>query len=349
MTEEQIFQEMLETFRQETGYEMRTTADLAVRLRAAAGQLMSLYHYGDYVFRQAFPQTAEGEYLDHHGALRGALRQEGARARGLLTFGISRALEEDLTVPAGTLCLTAGGTAFETLVEVSLAAGNLTTMVDARAVEPGTAGNVLPGAVTRMQMRPDGIETVTNETAFSGGRDRESDDAYRKRLLEVYRGLGNGANMGYYQSLALSVEGVDYARVIPCIDGAGTVGILVGAEDGEVPRTSLNALEALLEERKEFGISITVSNPETVRVTVGAKLQPVEGITFAEAKAATQEALENHFRGDRLGRSVYRAEIIAVAMATGKLQNILLTMPEADIAVEPLQQPVLSEVKLGGI
>ncbi len=82
---------------------------------------------------------------------------------------------------------------------------------------------------------------------------------------------------------------------------------------------------------------------------MGAKLQPAEGVTFAEAKAATQEALENHFRGDRLGRSVYRAEIIAVAMATGKLQNILLTMPEADIAVEPLQQPVLSEVKLGGI
>lgn len=349
MTEEQIFGEMLETFRQVTGYELRTTADLAVRLRAAAAQLMSLYHYGDYVFRQAFPQTAEGEYLDNHGALRGTERKEAIRARGLLTFGISKALEEDLTVPAGTVCFTAGGTAFETMVEVTLHAGELTVTVDALAVEPGTQGNVLAGTVTQMQTRPDGIETVTNEAAFSGGRERESDEVYRKRLLEAYRGLGNGANMGYYQSLALSVEGIDYARVIPCLNGGGTVGILVGSEEGAVPQTTIYLLETLLEERKEFGISITVSNPETVSVSVGGMLQPMEGVTFAEAKEAVEEALEACFRGDRLGRSVYRAELIAAAMATGKLQNIQLTMPSADVVVEPLQRPVLAELKLGGI
>ena len=349
MTEEQIYGEMLETFRLETGYELRVTADLAVRLRAAAAQLMSLYHYGDYVFRQAFPQTAEGEHLDDHGALRGTERKEAVRARGLLTFGISKELEENLVVPAGTLCFTAGGTAFETLVEVTMAAGEVAVTVDAQAVEPGTAGNVLPGTVTQMQIRPDGIETVTNDAAFSGGRERESDDAYRKRILEGYRGLGNGANMGYYKSLALGVEGIDYARVVPCISGAGTVGIIVGSEDGTVPRVTMNMLEKLLEDRKEFGIQVTVANPETVRVAVGAMLQPVEGVTFAEAKEATEAALRNYFQGDRLGRSVYRAELIAAAMATGKLQNILLTMPAADVVVEPLQQPVLSEVKLGGI
>lgn len=348
MTEEQIYQEMLEAFQLATGYEMHAQTDLAVRLRAAAAQLMGLYRYGDRIFRQAFPQTAEGEYLDRHGVLRGGARRAAQRAQGSLSFEISVALDEDLKVPKGTVCLTGEGTAFETIMEGILRAGSLSVTVVARAVEPGTLGNVVAGAVTRMQEKPDGIETVINRTPFSGGREQESDEEYRKRILGAYQGLGNGANMAYYRDLALSVEGIRYAKVIPCVDGAGTVGIVVSTDEGTVSGLAVTMLERLLEERKEFGITVTVSTPETVSVSVVANLRPKEGISFETAKTAVQQALEGCFQGDRLGRPVYLAELIGAAMATGTLENIQIAGPEADVAVGALQKPVLTEVKLGG-
>ena len=69
-TVDEIFEEMLSCFGEKTGVELEAGCDLAVRLYAAAAQVYALYVQADWVARQAFPQTAEGEYLDLHAQLR---------------------------------------------------------------------------------------------------------------------------------------------------------------------------------------------------------------------------------------------------------------------------------------
>ena len=69
-TVDEIFEEMLACFGEKTGVELEAGCDLAVRLYAAAAQVYALYVQADWVARQAFPQTAEGEYLDLHAQLR---------------------------------------------------------------------------------------------------------------------------------------------------------------------------------------------------------------------------------------------------------------------------------------
>ena len=68
-TVDEIFEEMLACFGEKTGVELEAGCDLAVRLYAAAAQVYALYVQADWVARQAFPQTAEGEYLDLHAQL----------------------------------------------------------------------------------------------------------------------------------------------------------------------------------------------------------------------------------------------------------------------------------------
>ena len=75
-----LYQQMKEEFCQETGFAMEDGADLAVRLYACAAQLESLYRYADWCVEQAFPQTAQGEQLALHGALRGLDRAPAPRA-----------------------------------------------------------------------------------------------------------------------------------------------------------------------------------------------------------------------------------------------------------------------------
>lgn len=349
MTEEQIYTQMLEVFQQKTGYEMSEEADLAVRLHAAAAQIMSLYSYADYVYRQAFPQTAQEEALDRHGMLRGVARLEAQKARGKVKFGISTPLTAALNIPQGTVCLSNEGTGFETTEDAVLKAGNTSVTVAAQAVETGTAGNAVAGAVTRMQTPPDGIETVNNEAAFAGGRDPETDEAYRVRILSAYAGLSNGANIAYYRQLALSVEGIDRAEIIACPDGIGTVKVLVASDSGTVPDAALKELKTLLLSRMELGINVTVATPTPVAVTVTAKLLPADGYTLAQAKLAVEQAITGFIQQSKLGKNLYLAQIVQKAMETGTIDNITLTAPAADVTVESTQQPVLSSITLEGM
>ena len=76
----EIYGQMLETFEEKTGFAMDDTADLAVRLYAAAAQLQALYIYADWALTQSFPQCAAGQYLDYHAQLRGITRKGGHNA-----------------------------------------------------------------------------------------------------------------------------------------------------------------------------------------------------------------------------------------------------------------------------
>ena len=122
MTVEKIYQEMAEVFRRETGMNLAGDGDMAVRLYAVAAQIYALYVQADWVGRQCFPQTAQGEFLDRHAQLRGLERREAVAARGVLRFERDSTAAADLTIPAGTVCLTAGQVRFETEEDAVLGA-----------------------------------------------------------------------------------------------------------------------------------------------------------------------------------------------------------------------------------
>ena len=80
----EIYEDMLAVFREKTG--TKEDSDVSVRLFAAAAQLESLYGYCDWAMQQSFPQTAVGEYLDLHAALRGLEEKRPERRRAFCGF-----------------------------------------------------------------------------------------------------------------------------------------------------------------------------------------------------------------------------------------------------------------------
>lgn len=78
-TVDEIYQEMLTCYAQRTGMEPEGGCDLAARLYALAAQVYALQVQTDWVARQSFPQTAEGESLDRHAQMRGLERKQAAR------------------------------------------------------------------------------------------------------------------------------------------------------------------------------------------------------------------------------------------------------------------------------
>lgn len=153
---EEIYQEMLDCFAQRTGLEAAESCDLAVRFYAVAAQVYALYAQADWVLRQCFPQTAAGSCLDSHAQLRGLSRKQATAAEGSIRFSVARAADTDRPIPAGTVCMTPGLIRFETAQAAVLEAGASWVDVPARALTPGSAGNVPAGAVTAMAAAPGG-------------------------------------------------------------------------------------------------------------------------------------------------------------------------------------------------
>lgn len=342
----QIYEQMLQVFEEKTGFRMEDTADLAVRLYAAAAQIETLYAYADWALVQSFPQTATGKYLDYHAELRGIKRQAGKTAAGTLRFRIDAALLEDLPVPAGTVCTTAGLVRFVTTEDGVIEAGNLYTDVPAEAEQPGAAGNVSSGSIIWMTKAPTGVAGVTNPSAFTGGGGEEDDAALRERVLDSFIRLPNGANAAFYELRALSHPGVGAVTVIPRYQGIGTVGVVAATTSGEEDAALIAEIQQDLDAVREIAVDVTVMAPTVETIDVTLELRPKGGVTFAQAKQAVKTVMEGYFTGKLLGKSVYLAALGSVIYETGLIENYAILKPTADLAGEKTVLPRLGTLTI---
>ena len=322
---DELYGKMLAVFEEKSVFTMDDTADLAVRLYAAAAQIQTLYAYSDWAVNQSFPQTATGEYLDYHAALRGIERKAGTKARGSLRFRLDAAREDDLTIKCGTVCVTAGLVRFVTTKDGVIPAGELYADIPAEAESVGTSGNAGAETITVMTRAPEGVSGVLNPKAFTGGSGAETDEELRVRVLDSFIRLPNGANAAFYELRALSHAGVEAAVVIPKMNGIGT------APEGVPSEELLQQVQDDLDAVREIAVDVTVLAPEVQAVGVTAQLLPKTGVSFETAKAAAEKAVRALFTGALLGKSLYRAAILSAIFETGTVQNVKLLQPETDI------------------
>jgi len=340
-TVEEIYDEMLAVFREETGAEASAVSDLSVKLYAVAAQVYGLYVQAEWLGRQAFPQTAQGEWLDRHAALRGLERRGALKAQGLIRFSVDDAAGADLTIPAETVCTTAGQVRFETLEEVVLPAGETAVEVLSQAVEAGSAGNVPAGSILAMAVPPVGVSRCVNREAFSGGADAEGDESLRARVMETYRRMPNGANAAFYEQGALSFEQVAAVTVLPRSRGRGTVDVVVSTMSGLPGAELLAELEEYFRLRREIAVDVTVRAPEVKHVDVTVKVKAAEGVPASQVKAEVEQALRGFFSGERLSEDVLVARLNQLVFSQKGVANCSVTAPGADVVVADGELPQL--------
>lgn len=345
-TIEEIYAQMLARFQAETGVETTGSSDLAVRFYAVAAQIYGLYVQGEWITRQCFPQSAQGEYLDLHAQLRGIERRGASTAQGVIRFLSDGPAPAALTIPAGTVCMTAGLVRFETTEEGLLEEGSSTVDVPARALEPGESGNAAAGSILTMAVAPVGISGCVNPEAFSGGADAEEDEVLRQRVLETYRRMPNGANAAFYQQEALSFPQVAAAAVIPRSRGVGTVDVVVSTAQGTPGEDLLETLRAHFAQRREIAVEVEVRGPELETVDVSVAVAPAEGYTLQAAQEAARNAIRAWFDGTRLGQSVLRAKLTELAFSPQAVGNCTVLSPAADVMARADTLPQLGNLSI---
>lgn len=344
-TAQELYTSLCQSYTEKSGREIAEYSDIAVRLYAFAAELESLYCYLDWSRAQCFPQTASGSYLDLFGEMRCIFRKAARAAEGEVSFSRSSGAGT-LRVPSGTVLLSKSGLHFRTTQEAVFAEGELTASSSAVCCEVGTQGNVTAGTVVCFSAYPQGVTACRNLTAFSGGCDAETDESYRARLLADYKSSAGLPNAAFYESFVMAYDDVAACKVIPRMNGIGTVGIAVELCGGESDAARLNEIAAALQRVREVATDVTVFAPERVNVSYSIALTPAAGVSFSEASLAAEAAIRAYFDGNLLGKTVYLTKLGALIEATGLVETYHFDESCRDCAVTQTQRLWLEELTL---
>lgn len=182
-----------------------------------------------------FPEWAWGEWLDLHGAQCGLQRKAAVCAGGYITItgGPGKKL------PAGFIfCTPATGSTPSALYsldeDITLPEdGTITAAIT--ALEAGPASNVSAGTITIMSNPVEGIISISNEAAVTGGTEIESDDDFRERIALTYASADTSyvGNDSDYIRWALEVDGTGGCIVTQAWNGPGTVKLSLVDSNGD--------------------------------------------------------------------------------------------------------------------
>lgn len=336
-TYEAILSRMQERFSALAGYSADDASDIGIRMRVLAGELYSLTAAVEWLKRQTFAQTAQGEELDLRAAERGLTRKPAQIAAGSLTFRREKPLWYNAVIEQGTVCATAGQVRFVTTEQAVLKTGQTEVTVPARAETGGRSGNAAAGTVTVLVTPPPSLESVTNLQSFTGGQDAETDAELRKRLLRCYADLPNGTNAAFYREQAMQVDGVFSAGVVPRENGAGTVSVYLGAQGAAANAETVRLVQERIDALREIDVKVHVAAARTVSCNVSVRILQKEGVAYETAEAAVKEAAKDYFNGLGVGDGVLTAALGARLFDTGVLRNYLF------LSNSTLDRPMLND------
>jgi len=180
---------------------------LGILLRLVSWSMAVLWQVAENVYNAGYVDTAEGHQLDHVAKYIGIRRNPAEPATG--TIKIEG--DEGTEIPAGFKVATEDDIEFETTESVEINGGEVEAEIE--ALEPGADGNVPAGTITEIINPTAGVDSVNNEEATEGGRDKETDAELKERYdRSVSRG-GSSTIESIEATLLDDVEGVRDAQV----------------------------------------------------------------------------------------------------------------------------------------
>ena len=268
----------------------------------------------------AFIHTAEGFWLDKHGAnpFINLPRIMGKESEGVVKFSLVEAATEPVLIPAGTVLISEGGLDFITNIDCTIMTGETSSSVGVTCATVGEDTNVPAGNISIIDGYTLNGVTVTNEAACTGGLDTEDDDVYRERLLAHVRRDDFGS-IGYYKNLLESIPGV---HDVALVDATGYTkkALINGYSKPTSESILLQALTYLTDvEKIVLGHNFTVDAPAYKTLNLSISLD----VTGEYSETQLNNILETFING---GSSEYIVEFDGYSIGEDLVADDLVQM-----------------------
>jgi uncharacterized phage protein gp47/JayE len=340
---QEIVEEMLADFASELGVDIISSAsDIAIKAKVYSAQIEGLIFNQRFVLKQAFPQTATGQYLIDHAYPWNYEKKEATKATGTVKMGRKTGSTVDISIPAGTLFST-DTDIYGKLVKgvtkenVILQAGMLEIEIAAEADSPGIGGNVPVGAFTVLNQPPAGIEYVKNDFPFLGGTDEEDEEVFRERFINGIRKPSLGGTKTDYENWALEVDGVTLAKCIPLNRGPGTVDVLIATASGQPSDDLVQAVWDHIETKRPIGADVLVLKPQIVTINVDVTISPKSGYTIEGLTESVNDAITSYINSVSVGGTVKLSAIINAVYDIPGIDDVEIISPVSNTSLGETQ------------
>lgn len=347
LTYDEILNSMKKTFYEQTGENVDLLGDLGARFQAVASELYSLACNCDYNFRQSWPQTATGEYLEKHATLRGTARKQGAKAKVILSFGVSQPAEEELVIPEKTICACKEKpfVQFETNASAVIPIGESSVDVEATALAEGRAYNVGKGEITVMVNPPMGVSSVVNKGSANGGCDTESDERLRKRIINSYSVPSTGLTE---TSMATVLEQLDEIMECRIMQDEGILNVYVRTADSTVSQELEQKITRNLAIAKILSFELKIYSVSPASIGIGARCK-ISSNAPSDTVDKLKKLITDYVDSARIGETIELYPIEEKCIKLEGIEQIKLSTPNSENGVIPIlnnQYPQLDSLEV---
>ncbi|MEK4879343.1 baseplate J/gp47 family protein [Paenibacillus sp. FSL R5-0908] len=333
----------------------------------AAPEVQLLQIGQDTILKNAFPQYAEGEYMDGHLEEIGLARIAATPNQRLLTI----TADAGVVIPAGhtasVVILDDNGNPLEFTVDNVAAFDTAgTASVAVTSTTAGLLTNVATGTQFILLPPIPGVRSIVDAGVTIPGRDTETDAEAWDRYLFKVSNEDTGGNKNDYVRWAEDYEGVGKAKCIPRWNGNGTVKVVIlGADFTGATPTVVNNLQAYLdpgsqglgEGRAPFGAAVTVEAAGNLPINVVASVVLKTGYTLSQVRTSFLASLvaylkDQAFEVDESTGQPYLVaynQVAATLITTPGVMNwtsLTLNGGTVDISVGDAQAAVAGTVTL---
>lgn len=244
----------------------------------------------------------------------------------------------------------------------SLNTGMNPIMVQALSV--GEAGNTAAHTITRFASNPpNNIVAVDNPAAIVSGRDAESDDELRARIILLLRGEGPSKTQLERRVLALKdASGQPLVESLAWVELDGLVGpggmpvaayCYVSGPSGATPPQTVAACQSVIDTYRAAGMPIAVAAATRVPVTVRLRVEFDGSMDVTAARHAVLGTVYRYFAGlgvagtTEIADSVLRPGAIEAALVKlAGVRRVRVEDPANDVAVSYGARVVLGSAEV---
>lgn len=329
-------------------------------LAPAAVEIMILYMELGFVEIEAYPDTANLDYLIRHAAERGIIYKEASHAVVKGRFS-----PPDLDVTGGRFTELTTGLAFIAAEKIG---GGLYYLECETA---GIEGNISTGQLITDESFDDEIalesaEIIGLENAAS---DEEDVESLRKRYFDSIDSQAFGGNQADYRAKMLAQDSVGGVKVYPVWNGGGTVKLVFLNNAYSVPGESVVAnIQEMIDPEpvsgEGLGIApighvVTVEGAEPVPINIALTVLYTEGNTVETARASMSSAVEEYFLSVRKAwdeNDCKAGSVVRISYIENKLLNLeevldvqVTSINDSDknLTLLPHQVPVIGDFIYG--
>lgn len=245
-------------------------------------------------------------------------------------------------------------------------------IVQAAAIETGTASNVMPNTIINPEDSIDGFYAVTNPSAATGGGDSETDDELRQRVLANRLNTPNSTPDGI-QTAIKNLSGVTDVRLINnntmSTDSYGNPAksvhlYVIGGADADIIQTYFdylppqsNTIGSVMGTATDIGgrqYIVAFDRAETVPVFIKVDIH-IDDTKFDtdNGPASIKTNIVNYFDTLGMGDKVLYSKLFAPAYSPVGVTDVALTLgtsldklTEADVSVSDFQLAVTNSTNI---